>query len=64
MQALKPKNTETAAMSPIGRLTSNTYTTKDETVIYYKDWGTGPAVVFCHGYPLSSDAWENQMMFL
>jgi len=46
------------------KLTANTITMKDGTVIYYKDWGTGPAVVFCHGYPLSSDAWENQMIFL
>ncbi|MEJ1969462.1 MAG: alpha/beta hydrolase [Rhizomicrobium sp.] len=45
-------------------MTSGTFTTKDGTVIYYKDWGTGPAVVFSHGYPLSSDAWENQMMFV
>jgi len=45
-------------------LTSNTITTKDGTVLYYKDWGVGPAVVFSHGYPLSSDAWEYQMMFL
>jgi non-heme chloroperoxidase len=44
--------------------TSSTITTDDGTQIYYKDWGTGPAVVFCHGYPLSSDAWENQMFFL
>lgn len=47
-----------------GKLTSNTLTMNDGTVIYYKDWGSGPAVVFSHGYPLSSDAWENQMMFL
>lgn len=46
------------------RLTSNTITTTDGTVIYYKDWGTGPAVVFSHGYPLSSDAWDYQMLFL
>jgi non-heme chloroperoxidase len=45
-------------------LTSNTITTKDGTVLYYKDWGVGPAIVFSHGYPLSSDAWEYQMMFL
>jgi non-heme chloroperoxidase len=38
-------------------------TTKDGTQIYYKDWGTGPAVVFSHGWPLSSDDWDAQMMF-
>jgi len=47
-----------------GKLTSNTITTSDGAVLYYKDWGSGPAVVFSHGYPLSSDAWENQMMHL
>jgi non-heme chloroperoxidase len=39
-------------------------TTKDGTQIYYKDWGAGPAIVFSHGWPLSSDAWEDQMIFL
>ena len=39
-------------------------TTRDGTSLYYKDWGSGPAVVFSHGYPLSSDAWEDQMFFL
>ncbi len=39
-------------------------TTHDGTEIYYKDWGTGPAVLFSHGWPLSSDAWEDQMLFL
>jgi non-heme chloroperoxidase len=41
-----------------------TITTKDGTQIYYKDWGAGPAIVFSHGWPLSSDAWEDQMIFL
>ncbi|MEJ0070368.1 MAG: alpha/beta hydrolase [Pseudomonadota bacterium] len=47
-----------------GKLTANAFTTADGTVLYYKDWGSGPAVVFSHGYPLSSDAWEYQMLFL
>jgi non-heme chloroperoxidase len=35
-----------------------------EIKIYYKDWGQGDPIVFCHGWPLSSDAWEDQMLFL
>ncbi len=42
----------------------STITTKDGTEIYYKDWGEGPAVTFSHGWPLSSDMWDGQMLFL
>jgi non-heme chloroperoxidase len=39
-------------------------TTKDGTEIFYKDWGTGPVVTFSHGWPLTADAWDAQMLFL
>jgi non-heme chloroperoxidase len=41
----------------------STITVKDGTEIFYKDWGTGQPIVFSHGWPLSADDWDNQMMF-
>ncbi|WP_219114566.1 alpha/beta fold hydrolase [Janthinobacterium sp. UMAB-56] len=53
-----------AAAAAPGKLTINSITVKDGTVIHFKDWGTGTPVVFSHGWPLQGDAWEDQMMFL
>jgi non-heme chloroperoxidase len=47
-----------------GMSTMSTITTNDGTSLYYKDWGAGKPVVFSHGWPLSSDSWEAQMLFL
>ncbi|MET9022656.1 alpha/beta hydrolase [Actinopolymorpha sp. NPDC004070] len=41
-----------------------TITTTDGTQIYYKDWGSGPPMVFSHGWPLTADAWDDQLMFM
>jgi non-heme chloroperoxidase len=42
----------------------STITVRDGTTIYYKDWGKGPVVTFSHGWPLSADAWDGQLLFL
>jgi non-heme chloroperoxidase len=44
-------------------MTMNTITTKDGTQIFYRDWGSGQPIVFHHGWPLSGDDWDNQMLF-
>ncbi len=41
----------------------NTVKTKDGVEIFYKDWGTGQPIVFSHGWPLSADDWDTQMLF-
>lgn len=46
-----------------GSETMSSITTKDGTQIFYKDWGSGQPVVFHHGWPLSADDWDNQMLF-
>ncbi|MBQ0742555.1 MAG: alpha/beta hydrolase [Pseudomonas sp.] len=40
-----------------------TFTTSDNVTLFYKDWGSGQPVFLSHGWPLSSDAWDNQMLF-
>lgn len=40
-----------------------TFTTSDKVTLFYKDWGSGQPVFFSHGWPLSADAWDNQMLF-
>ena len=51
-------------MSTVAERSGNTITVKDGTQIYFKDWGAGQPVVFSHGWPLTADAWDAQMVFL
>ncbi|MER9978212.1 alpha/beta hydrolase [Mesorhizobium sp. M0085] len=54
---------EAATQTRKGKQTMGFITTKDGTEIFYKDWGAGQPIVFHHGWPLSADDWDNQMLF-
>src|SRR5215218_4841268 len=50
---------------PVSRVEAMpTITTNDGTELYFKDWGEGPQVFLCHGWPLNADSWEAQALFL
>src|SRR2546427_5050761 len=53
----------TAPARTQGARSMNTITTKDGVEIFYKDWGKGQPIVFSHGWPLSADDWDTQMLF-
>jgi non-heme chloroperoxidase len=65
LAALPPPAADAAARrrSPTRNHDMKSITTKDGTEIFYKDWGAGQPVVFHHGWPLSSDDWDAQMLF-
>ena len=59
-----PASASPKASTPLTeKKTMGTITTKDGTEIFYKDWGKGQPIVFHHGWPLSADDWDGQMMF-
>ncbi len=60
----KPASAPARQRTNQGEAQMNTITTNDGIRIFYKDWGTGPTVVFSHGWPLNADAWDPQMLFL
>jgi non-heme chloroperoxidase len=64
--AAEPVKAATRSAAAVVKKTENYVTTRDGVQLYYKDWGpkAGPVVTFSHGWPLSSDSWESQMLFL
>lgn len=64
--AAQPEQTTQPTSSVASVRTASTITTADGVQLYYKDWGPkdGPVVTFSHGWPLNSDSWESQMLFL
>src|SRR6204780_642196 len=59
----KPASAPAPQKQVRGETHMNRITTKDGTSIFYKDWGTGPTIVFSHGWPLSAAAWDAQRFF-
>ncbi|MBU2011245.1 MAG: alpha/beta fold hydrolase, partial [Gammaproteobacteria bacterium] len=64
--AAQPEQITQPTSSIASARTASTITTADGVQLYYKDWGPkdGPVVTFSHGWPLNSDSWESQMLFL
>src|SRR5439155_15568227 len=63
LAATEKTNAAAVAHFTEGRQTMSTITTKDGAEIFYKDWGKGQPIVFSHGWPLTADDWDAQMMF-
>lgn len=61
--ALYARTATATAFEKNGEIEMTTFTTTDNVEIFYKDWGKGQPVVFSHGWPLSADAWDAQMLF-
>jgi non-heme chloroperoxidase len=60
---VRPAECRTGRLRAKGTKIMPTITTRDGVEIFYKDWGKGQPVMFSHGWPLSADDWDAQMMF-